>query len=102
MSAEDALIRPIDAQGNQINNLGTPGAATDATQVSAKLADIQDIGTGSALGTSFQAAPAQHTHAFPGNVDLLTNFRLLLRAYVQQGFQIPLGLENEFVTSLNL
>lgn len=102
MSAADALQRPLDAQSNQVNNLGDPGASTDATHVSSDVTQIQKIGTTPKLGSSFQAAPADHGHTLPEGIDIqdfLQKFRTLLFYYVAQGNPIPPGLEDEYVTA---
>ena len=104
MAAFEELILPLDANQLQINNLGTPGSATDATQVTSTVNDIQDIGQVGvpSLGISFQAAPAQHTHRLKEGIDIVefrNNFRTLLAAFVNLTNQIPPGLENEYIAS---
>jgi hypothetical protein len=102
MSAETALQVPLDAQGFNIQNV-VPLSNTDATTVASDPTLIKPIGTQAQLGHSFLGAPVDHAHALPDSIDavvLRNNFRLLLRAYVQQGFGIPAGLEDEFVASM--
>lgn len=102
MSAADSLQRPLDAQSNQVNNLGDPTAVTDATHVTADSTLIKDTGNKTYAGDSFLAAPVDHSHELVEQIDpveLQRNFRLLLRAYVEQGFPIPDGLEHEFEES---
>lgn len=102
MSAEVSLQTPLDANGFNIQNV-VPLANTDATTVASDPTLIKPIGTQASLGASFLGAPVDHTHPLPDSIDALVlrnNFRLLLRAYVQQGFAIPAGLENEFVAAV--
>ncbi|HVT61987.1 MAG TPA: hypothetical protein VHD33_00665 [Legionellaceae bacterium] len=99
MSSVDTLQRPLDAQLNNIVNLGDPQAPTDATHVGTDLTQISEVGTRSKLGTSYQAAPLDHTHPAEDNIslrELQRKFRILLMAYIDQGFDMPIGLENEY------
>ena len=43
MSRSDALQSPLDAQSNQINNLGDPSLPTDATHVTVDPTQIKDL-----------------------------------------------------------
>lgn len=71
MAASDALLNPLDAQSNQINNLGAPAANGDATYVDVVTIPPADSGSGS-NGTSFLAARADHYHPASGGAGGLT------------------------------
>lgn len=62
MSAREVLLRPLDAAGLAVSNLGEPRAARDATYTDTTSLPAP-VGRLAAPGSSLLAAPADHQHA---------------------------------------
>jgi hypothetical protein len=79
MASRDALLRPLDAAGQPIRNLGVPTVAGDATFTDLASVPRPSSVTGSP-GTSLLAAPADHAHPSPAPLRVLAKGKTVVAA----------------------
>ncbi len=97
MASAELLLKTLDADGNEIQNVGTPtqpGSATTTDNTTAP----SDVGAVAAPGTSWLAAPADHTHEGLHSIAADANPALVGDATLASGAGIVLAQAGNVIT----